>query len=479
MSAGDEALHVELHESAEAGDADGPPRFQAPWTTYLPSARSREARAAFATLGGQPVRLSECEARIHDEHGVEELARFHLDLAALLHGRLVRIGVRSASTPDGPRVAALESTGFGFRPVLPPLPDGCRFRLSRFSSVRRDPEAGLVLESPLAHARLHLGAPAGAVVHALADGVPAAALRAGGGLSEDEVAALLRLVVAAGVGGVVDASGALAEDRDAMLRQWEFHDLLFHARSRAGRHGGPIGGRFRFLGELPPQPAVKVTGWPMAALLPRPDLLSAMVDDPPLAHVMERRRSTRLLAGPPVTLDDLGEFLYRVARVRSRFAAGDIGEFTSRPYPSGGASYELELYANVGDHGPVAPALYWYDPVEHGLRLVRPADHETRALAHDAHIATAEQAWPQILFVVAARFQRVSWKYDAMAYATILKNTGVLYATMYLVATAMGLAACALGTGDSDRFARIARTRYVEETSVGEFMLCGGRGSAA
>jgi hypothetical protein len=42
---------------------------------------------------------------------------------------------------------------------------------------------------------------------------------------------------------------------------------------------------------------------------------------------------------------------------------------------------------------------------------------------------------------------------------------------MYLVATAMGLAPCALGGGDSDLFAAVARTNYYAETSVGEFIL--------
>jgi hypothetical protein len=35
----------------------------------------------------------------------------------------------------------------------------------------------------------------------------------------------------------------------------------------------------------------------------------------------------------------------------------------------------------------------------------------------------------------------------------------------------MKLAPCAIGCGDSDLFARAAGTQYVEETSVGEFLL--------
>ena len=58
-----------------------------------------------------------------------------------------------------------------------------------------------------------------------------------------------------------------------------------------------------------------------------------------------------------------------------------------------------------------------------------------------------------------------------MAYAVTLKNAGALYQQMYLVATAMNLAPCGLGGGDSDLFAEAAGLDYYAETSVGEFLL--------
>ena len=65
----------------------------------------------------------------------------------------------------------------------------------------------------------------------------------------------------------------------------------------------------------------------------------------------------------------------------------------------------------------------------------------------------------------------MNWKYEGVAYALILKHVGVLYQTFYLVATAMGLAPCGLGGGDSDLFARAAGLDYASETSVGEFIV--------
>ena len=77
----------------------------------------------------------------------------------------------------------------------------------------------------------------------------------------------------------------------------------------------------------------------------------------------------------------------------------------------------------------------------------------------------------QVLVILTSRFERIAWKYESIAYALTLKHVGVVYQTMYLAATAMNLAPCALGCGDSDLFARAAGTDYYVETSVGEFLL--------
>jgi SagB-type dehydrogenase family enzyme len=77
----------------------------------------------------------------------------------------------------------------------------------------------------------------------------------------------------------------------------------------------------------------------------------------------------------------------------------------------------------------------------------------------------------QVLLILAARFPRLAWKYESIAYALTLKHVGVVYQTMYLAATALGLAPCALGGGDADLFSRAAGTDYWAETSVGEFLL--------
>lgn len=78
---------------------------------------------------------------------------------------------------------------------------------------------------------------------------------------------------------------------------------------------------------------------------------------------------------------------------------------------------------------------------------------------------------PQLVLVVTARVQRLMWKYEGMSYAMILKDAGVLTHQMYLVATAMGLAPCALGAGDSHAFAELSGLDPLVEPSVADFLL--------
>src|SRR5207248_5496123 len=56
-------------------------------------------------------------------------------------------------------------------------------------------------------------------------------------------------------------SGPRVADGDDNLVLWDFHDLLFHARSSEGRHANPLGGVHPYAGVIPPLPAVR-TPWP-------------------------------------------------------------------------------------------------------------------------------------------------------------------------------------------------------------------------
>jgi SagB-type dehydrogenase family enzyme len=408
--------------------------------------------------------------------GPTSLARWSYHLQSLARRGLLLVSVRAGSEPLATLVPVAPSFVFVGARAVPGRP--CL--LSRFAYLHRE-GGDLVLESPRSFARIVLhDARAAALVHALARPARAADLAEQvPGLSAEAAGQLLALLAGAGMVEEVSDGGTTGEVTDPALQCWEFHDLLFHARSREGRHDALVGAVYPWVGKLEPPPALK----PLAAAemieLYRPDLEKLRREDPPFARVQEERCSIREYGSEPITAGQLGEFLYRVARVKDyrevefETPAGPVTmAFTSRPYPAGGSLYELEIYPLVHACKGLEPGLYHYDPLGHRLGRVAGRTAEVEQLARTAawskEMATESL---QVLLILAARFPRVSWKYATLAYALILKHVGVVYQTMYLVATAMGLAPCAIGDGDSDLFARAAGTDYYAEGSVGEFLL--------
>jgi SagB-type dehydrogenase family enzyme len=151
-------------------------------------------------------------------------------------------------------------------------------------------------------------------------------------------------------------------------------------------------------------------------------------------------------------------------------AAPTVG-YAARPYPSAGASYELELYLAVNACDGLARGFYHYDAGGHALAAIDVRAPELETLLTSAQFAMDAPAAPQILITIAARFGRVSWKYSSLAYALILKDVGVLTQTLYLMATDMGLGGCAIGSINIELFAKMTGIEFHVEGPVGQFAL--------
>ena len=351
-----------------------------------------------------------------------------------------------------------------------------RYRLSRFACLHRVDD-WLEIECPQQSMRLTTKAPEiGAIVTALADlkeprEIASLAPGLGGALTQQSVAFL----AAFGAAGPAGPDGRLDEDADPQLVQREFHDVLMHMQSRWGLTDAPIGGTFRFAGSIAPSPAIKPRMADQVIELAVPDMNAILNDDPPLGSVMEKRRSIRTYGDMPVSKEQLGEFLFRVGRIRGLHKPKTDDprhyEATVRTYPSGGAAYDLEIYVLANECSGLDRGFYHYEAAEHALSNIACADSDIQSLLNAAYLANGRQVYPQLLFVICSRFSRLSWKYRGIAYATTLRNVGVLYEAMYLAATAMKLAPCALGGGDSAIVAAITSLNPLIESSVGEFML--------
>lgn len=346
------------------------------------------------------------------------------------------------------------------------------WRMSRFVLMRRNAEGALVVESPLGHTMLSLyDTRLAEALLTLTNPVSPEFLHARfDALAADDASTLLAVLACEGVIFPADADGRLDEDDDVALRQWEVADLYMHSRSRMGRHANPAGGVFPFVGDLEWEPRRKPAPAGQVIPLSRARLDLACVADPPFQAVAEQRHSVRAYGPRPPDAVLLGQFLDRAARTRAELP-GPYGGMGRHTYANGGASYELELYLNIDQCLGLSPGFYHYDPDNHALVMLSAPTPDTRQMLQDAYTSAANLVWPQMVIHVAARFQRVQWKYRSISYAVVLRNTGALYQHFYMVATAMGLGPCGLGVGNSDLFARVAGTDYLRESSVGEFLI--------
>ncbi|MBR0829699.1 SagB family peptide dehydrogenase [Bradyrhizobium manausense] len=350
--------------------------------------------------------------------------------------------------------------------------------LSRFAYLRRR-GSEMVLESPRAGALFRIGDPAiAATLAALSQPRKISTLdRAASSMLH-----LLELLLDCRILLKLDAKdghGLRLDEGDGHLVLWDFHDLVFHTRSTEGRQANPVGAAYTYAGVVPPLPAVRPS-WPGRRI----DLRKFSGPEPncPFATLLRERHSTRDFDDHnPITLGELAQFLETTARVLSEWksdphvdGAPEVA-YSTRPYPSAGSAYELELYLTVINCEGLARGLYHYDAGSHALVAINASPEQLQAQAMAAQFAMDAPGQPQILITIAARFGRISWKYSAIAYSLILKDVGTLLQTFYLAATDMGLGGCAIGTTNIDLFAKITELEFHVEGPVGQFALGRGR----
>jgi SagB-type dehydrogenase family enzyme len=395
--------------------------------------------------------------------------------------RLARHGLleyRLGRSHTGDDLAVIEPQVPDYWPQAPQLGNADALVLSRFAYMRRRGNE-MVLESPRAGALFKIcDLKIATAIAMLSTPQQIKQLRRQEDFPGVELLALLldcQILFKISAAG---ESGLRLTEGDHSLVLWDFHDLLFHARSTEGRHANPLGGVYPYVGDIAPPPTVRPS-WPGRKI----DLGKFSAAQPmttsPVAKLLHKRHSTRSFDDRrPITLAELSRFLDWTARVLSRSNATpdlDDGGHTVRPYPSAGAAYELELYLAVKLCDGLACGFYHYDADAHALAPIGVPANDLEALLAGAEYAMGAPAAPQILITIAARFGRMSWKYSSIAYALILKDVGVLTQTLYLIATDMELGGCAIGIANIDLFARLTGLKFHVEGPVGQFAI--GRGA--
>lgn len=340
-----------------------------------------------------------------------------------------------------------------------------RFVMSRFAWMRRD-GASIVVESPLAnmHARI-LDPRVAALLAALAQPAALDEVVQASGLTHAEA----RFVMAAlqKIGAVREYGVSQSSSPEAQVPiTWEFQDLLFHTRTRAGRSPLRLSKSPLARGTSPKEGAQ-----PGDRELPSIDLQERAQHDPPFGVVTEARRSVRNFGAGSIPVGGVAELLARVLGPRG------AGETDRRRFPSGGAVYEIDAVILAYDITDLPRGCYRYQVQQHSLR---PLHGDSDAFDYLGQMAAGaagrpDDEIPPAVLVLAAHFNSLSSQYDGIAYSLMLKHAGVLMAMLNLTAPLVGLGSVPLGLGDSDQFAAATGLDYYRNGSVGEVALCRAR----
>ncbi|MEU9132502.1 SagB family peptide dehydrogenase [Kitasatospora sp. NPDC048540] len=441
------------------------------WTTVRLARPDRAGREALRRMTFGPISLGNI---LRDaESGAP--AR----LSALL-GRIQHLTIRSVGLTDS-ELPLLSVVPISPAAVLEPVelrPDQ-PIRLSRFA-VLSGSGAGLTVESPLSLFRVAAHRPAVAgLLGALGWTTTLAELTAAQPFPSDAVREMAGHLLGAGlaVAGTPGRGGGPAEfteDSDPVLSLWSPVDLLFHTRSTIGRHDHDFGATFAHAGRVAPEPAVRPAPEGPRFTLPRPAADGPAT--PPLGAVLERSAPEPDCADPVATLslEQLGELLYRSARVRSvgKDPSGPPDyEVSDRPYSSFGGTHPLELYVTVNRCRGLPPGVFHYDPDGHRLTLVSDDREVLAKVLSCTRVSAGLAGAPPLVITLTARFARTAWKFSGQSYALVLRETGAALQTLELTAAAMGLATASLAAADISAGARVARLDWRAESSTGQLVV--------
>jgi SagB-type dehydrogenase family enzyme len=158
-----------------------------------------------------------------------------------------------------------------------------------------------------------------------------------------------------------------------------------------------------------------------------------------LATALARRRSTRSYGPRPLRLDELGTILHAAYGVTGTL---DGTTQSLRTPPSGGALYPLELYVACRRVEGLDRGLYHYDPLRHGLELLRTSGCNSLEHLSPYHDPLSSCA---ALVAMTAMFWRSRFKYGARAYRFTLIEAGHAAQNLLLAVAALGLAAVPIG----------------------------------
>ncbi len=265
--------------------------------------------------------------------------------------------------------------------------------------------------------------------------------------------------------GLLETEDEIADRRSTNF-EWDPIELAVQRRTSRG------GYRTDSASAVSPVMVPRFADRPATALPPPGTLCNVS-----LADVLEQRRSVRSYAKRSMSLEELSALLYHSARVVRCAGGARFGTRVLRPFPTAGACSELETYVLSVDISGLQAGAFYYDAFRHRLLRIREWDDHMERILRSVHTAAGNKLNrdPAVVLLITAIFERLMRKYRDLSLSLIYKDVGSFFQTLYLVATALNLAPCAIGSGDEAENSRWLGLDPLCESQVGCF-VCGPRG---
>ena len=162
-----------------------------------------------------------------------------------------------------------------------------------------------------------------------------------------------------------------------------------------------------------------------------------------LSDAIRRRSSCRRFAADGVSLEALATILF--------LAYGNLGitpfagmEMVTRPVPSGGGLYPLELYVIALNVLDLPGGIYHYNALDHILERIREGSVPANLLS-ELFMGQPYVAQSGFVLVLTAVFDRSLWKYEDRGYRYLLFEAGHAAQNTNLAAASLGLGSVNLG----------------------------------
>lgn len=172
-----------------------------------------------------------------------------------------------------------------------------------------------------------------------------------------------------------------------------------------------------------------------------------------LEEAIEDRCSCRVFDNEPLDFAKLGTILKRAYGVTGIETFGRM-DFPSRPVPSGGGLYPLEINLVCQNVAGLPPGIYHYLPELNVLECVQEAVLPAVLLTY-LFMGQHKLVSAPVLIVVSAVLERSMKKYGDRGYRYVLFEAGHVVQNMNLVSTALGLGACNMGGFFDDELAKL------------------------